>query len=87
MWLLVALATLLCLLLAVPTFLRGRNSSQGDRVHIRAGVEANRGPGGRRGPRMRRQERRQDDNSEEDDDERRRDDELEDLEEAGIKVN
>ena len=88
-WLLVTLATLLCLLLAIPTLLRGRSggSAQGDRVPGRGGgVEANRGPGGRRGgPRMRRQERR-DEDSDEDEDERRRDEELEELEEAGIKV-
>ena len=83
-WLLVALATLLCLLLAVPTLLRGRNTSHGDRPHGRGGVEASRGPGGRRGPRMRRQERRDEDDSQDEEEDRR--EELEDLEEAGIKV-
>lgn len=82
-WLLVAIATLLCLLLAVPTLLRGRAPAE---ARSRGGVEANRGPGGRRGPRMRRQERREDSDEENDNDERRREEELEDLEEAGIKV-
>lgn len=82
-WLLVAIATLLCLLLAVPTLLRGRAPAE---ARPRGGVEANRGPGGRRGPRMRRQERREDSDEENDNDERRREEELEDLEEAGIKV-
>ena len=64
----VAVATFLCVLLAVPTFLRfsssrSESSGGGGGGQARA-VEANRGPGGRRGPRMRRPVRNDSDEEE-----------------------
>lgn len=80
---LVAVATLLCLLLAVPMFFRKSNNNQ-RQPGRGGGVEANRGPGGRRAPRMRRQVR--DDSDDDDDEDDRRNDDLEELEEAGVKI-
>jgi len=82
--LLVAVATFICVLLAVPTLLRRFKSPKdgGTGTGGRA-VEANRGPGGRRGPRMRRQVRNESDVEEEDE---TRNDELEELEDAGVKI-
>jgi len=88
-YLLVALATFLCVLLAVPTFWRytgrGQSSSSGGHQGQPRAVEANRGPGGRRGPRLRRPIRGESDD-EEDQEEAARREEMDDLEEAGIKV-
>jgi len=84
--LLLVVATFICLLLAVPTLLRmGSSTSRegsGGSATGRA-VEANRGPGGRRGPRLRRPARNESDGEEEDE---ARGEELEDLEEAGVKI-
>jgi len=78
---LIIVATLICLLLAVPTFLRSastRESTGGGRA-----VEANRGPGGRRGPRLRRPVRNE---SEDENEEEQQAEELEELQEAGVKI-
>eukprot|EP00088_Acartia_fossae_P027866 TRINITY_DN28627_c0_g1_i1.p1 TRINITY_DN28627_c0_g1~~TRINITY_DN28627_c0_g1_i1.p1 ORF type:complete len:281 (-),score=121.28 TRINITY_DN28627_c0_g1_i1:67-909(-) len=84
-YLLIAVATFLCVLLAVPTFLRfsGSSSAPSGGGQQRA-VEANRGPGGRRGPRIRRPVRG--DSDDEDGDDADRNEELEELEEAGVKI-
>jgi len=89
-YLLVAVATFLCVLLAVPTFLRfagggQSSSSSGSGQGQPRAVEANRGPGGRRGPRLRRPVRGDSDDEDDQGDAARRE-EMEDLEEAGIKV-
>ena len=76
---LVAIATLLCILLAIPTLLRRSSSREGSAVASRP-VEANRGPGGRRGPRLRRPVRN---DSDDDDEDGARNEE---LEEAGVKI-
>eukprot|EP00088_Acartia_fossae_P030442 TRINITY_DN31423_c0_g1_i1.p1 TRINITY_DN31423_c0_g1~~TRINITY_DN31423_c0_g1_i1.p1 ORF type:complete len:278 (-),score=72.33 TRINITY_DN31423_c0_g1_i1:67-900(-) len=81
---LVIIATLICLLLAIPTFLRRSSSGDGGGTAGGGGraVEANRGPGGRRGPRVRRPVRQ----DSEDEEEEGRNEDLEDLEEAGVKI-
>jgi len=87
-YLLIAVATFLCILLAVPTFLRYSSSSsdspQGGQQQRPA--EASRGPGGRRGPRLRRPVRGDSDDEEDNDAAAARNEELEDLEEAGVKI-
>ena len=81
---LIAIATIICILLAIPVFLRRSSSGGGGGGGGGArAVEANRGPGGRRGPRVRRPVRNE---SEDEDEAVARNEELEDLEEAGIKV-
>jgi len=82
--LLIVVATFICLLLAVPTLLRRSSSRSRDADAGPSGraIEANRGPGGRRGPRMRRPVRSESDGEEEE----ARGEELDDLEEAGVKI-
>ena len=88
-YLLIAVATFLCILLAVPTFLRysssSTDSSAGEQQQRRP-AEANRGPGGRRGPRLRRPVRGDNSDDEENDAAAARNDDLEELEEAGVKI-
>jgi len=87
-YLLLAVATFLCILLAVPTFLRYSSSSSKDsqgRGQQQRPVEANRGPGGRRGPRLRRPVHG-DSDDDEDNEAAARNEELEELEEAGVKI-
>lgn len=81
---LIIVATLICLLLAVPTFLKlSSKKKESSGTGGGRAVEASRGPGGRRGPRLRRPVRA---DSEDEDEDAERNDELEELEEAGVKV-
>jgi len=81
--LLIVIGTIICLLLAIPTFMRRNPSGSGGGSGGARAVEANRGPGGRRGPRVRRPVRS---DTDDEDEAEVRNEELEDLEEAGIKV-
>ena len=81
---LIVIATLICLLLAIPALLRrSSTSSEGGSGGGGRAVEANRGPGGRRVQRMRRPVRNDSDSEGEDEG---RNEELEELEEAGVKI-
>jgi len=78
-WIFIAL--LLCLVLAVLTYLKQSQNVEGGEERRRPQEAVARGPGGRRPGRLRRPVERNDDSEEEE-----RNEELEELEEAGIKV-
>jgi len=78
-WIFIAL--LLCLVLAVLTYLKQSQNVEGGEERRRPQEAVARGPGGRRPGRLRRPVERNDESEEEE-----RNEELEELEEAGIKV-